>query len=65
MKESNSKLKLLAAEIRSQRAAELHERKPWERGWRLSLPGYELTYERRKLLAKLRLRGAHLFREVR
>src|ERR1017187_3740321 len=42
MQGSNTKLKLPAAEIRSQRAAELHERKPWEQGWRLSLPGYEL-----------------------
>src|ERR1017187_8436216 len=42
MPESNVELELLAAESRSQRAAESHERKPWEQGWRPNLPGYEL-----------------------
>src|ERR1017187_153436 len=37
-----SNLELLAAETKSQRARALLERQPWEHGWKLALPGYEL-----------------------
>src|ERR1035437_1147529 len=37
-----SNLELIAAETKSQRAKALLERQPWEHGWKLNLPGYEL-----------------------
>ena len=37
-----SNLEFLAAETKSQRARALLERQPWEHGWKLNLPGYEL-----------------------
>src|ERR1035441_9796817 len=37
-----SNLELLAAETKSQWARALLERQPWEHGWKLTLPGYEV-----------------------